>query len=413
MTTAQSLSDWLLRIGVEHPRGVNRGLKHVREVAIRLDVLPPARTTITVAGTNGKGSTTAFAEQLLLAAGRSVGTTTSPHVHRFNERFRVAGEEAADAEIVAALEAVEVARGNIELSYFEYAILAALVVIKRADVEFGVLEVGLGGRLDAVNTVDADVAVITSIGLDHQEYLGDTRELIGAEKAGILRSGAPLVLAGPSPPESVLARAAMLGAPVHRAGRDFGAAGPGLWIDQQGRRELFEYGRESVIDPMNAATALQAVRLAGIVPSQSEIRDAAERVRNRGRFEVVAAYDGRWVLDVAHNPDGARFLARQLRGRFAGCSIDVIVGCLKDKDVAGIVAPLRPLAGEVAYADTRPPRGCSAASMRRTAGMPDAFAGELDDAMTHFRSRRKTNGVILVCGSFDLIERARNRLQLS
>ncbi len=413
MTTAPSLSDWLLRIGVEHPRGVKRGLKHVGQVAARLDVLPPARTTITVAGTNGKGSTTAFAEQLLLAAGRSVGTTISPHVHRFNERFRVAGEEAADAEIVGALEAVEAARGNVELSYFEYAVLAALVTIKRADVEFGVLEVGLGGRLDAVNTVDADVAVITSIGLDHQEYLGETRELIGAEKVGILRPGAPLVLAGPSPPESVLARAAMLGAPVRRAGRDFGTADGALWIEQHGRRQVFEYGRENAIDPVNAATALQAVRLAGVVPSQSEIRVAAERVRNRGRFEVVEAHDCRWVLDVAHNPDGSRFLARQLRERFAGCPIDLIVGCLKDKDVAGIVAPLRPLAAEVAYADTLPPRGCSAASMRHSAGMPDAFSGELGDAMAHLRSRRQANGVILVCGSFDLVERARNRLHLS
>ena len=204
-----SLSDWLDRIGVEHPRGVRRGLERVRDVAARLGVLAPAASSIVVAGTNGKGvDHRPSSRACCFAAGRTVGTTTSPHLHRFNERIHINGREADDAAIVAAFEAIEAYRQGADLSYFEYAILAALKVITEAGVDHAVLEVGLGGRLDAVNIVDADVAVITSIGLDHQDYLGSTRELIGAEKAGILRSGVPLVYGERDPPRSVTARGA-------------------------------------------------------------------------------------------------------------------------------------------------------------------------------------------------------------
>lgn len=408
MTT--TLDDWLARIGIEHPRGVKRGLKHVREVAAKLDVLPPAANTIVVAGTNGKGSTTAFAEQLLLAGGHSVGTTMSPHVHRFNERIRIGGAEATDAVIVDAFEAVDNARGDTELSYFEYAVLAALVAIRRAEVDFAVLEVGLGGRLDAVNVVDADVAVITSIGLDHQEYLGDTRELIGAEKAGIVRRGRPLVYGDGSPPASVLDRARDLGARAYLAGRDFGSGERELWVRQRGR---FAYAPDAAIHEVNAATALQAVWLAGHVPSQRHVDAAAARARNAGRFEIAETGGATWVLDVAHNPDGARFLARQLRERFAHQPIHAIIGCLGDKDIAGIVSSLQPVVTEVAFADTGTARGRAGEAMRRAVCQPSAFAGSLEAAMAYFRSRLGNNGVILVCGSFDLVERARDRLHMT
>ena len=408
MTT--TLDDWLARIGIEHPRGVKRGLKHVREVAAKLDVLPPAANTIVVAGTNGKGSTTAFAEQLLLAGGHSVGTTMSPHVHRFNERIRIGGAEATDAVIVDAFEAVDNARGDTELSYFEYAVLAALVAIRRAEVDFAVLEVGLGGRLDAVNVVDADVAVITSIGLDHQEYLGDTRELIGAEKAGIVRRGRPLVYGDGSPPASVLDRARDLGARAYLAGRDFGSGERELWVRQRGR---FAYAPDAAIHEVNAATALQAVCLAGHVPSQRHVDAAAARARNAGRFEIAETGGATWVLDVAHNPDGARFLARQLRERFAHQPIHAIIGCLGDKDIAGIVSSLQPVVTEVAFADTGTARGRAGEAMRRAVCQPSAFAGSLEAAMAHFQSCLGNNGVILVCGSFDLVERARDRLHMT
>ncbi len=406
MNTPTDLAGWLERIGVEHPRGVLRGLDGVRVVGERLGVLPPAPTTIVVAGTNGKGSTTVFAEHLLLAAGRSVGTTTSPHVHVFNERIHINGEAASDAAIVAAFDAVEAARGDVGLSYFEYATLAALLAITRAQVDFAVLEVGLGGRLDAVNAVDADVAVITSIGLDHQQYLGNTRHIIGAEKAGVLRRGRPVVVGEPSPPASVLARARELRAPVYLAGRDFGQGDGVLWYERGRDRQRFHY-RCGAIDPTNAATALQAVQVAGRQVDQAALDQAAVTVRNPGRCEVLRRDERTWVLDVAHNPDGARFFANQLRRRFPGRRMAGIVGCLADKDVAGIVAPLKPLVSEFAYVSTTGERGRGAESCRAAAGDLAAFAGSLDAAMTRLA---RANDVILAFGSFDLVERLRRRL---
>ena len=407
-----TLASWLERIGVEHPRGIERGLAHVRTVAERLGVLPPAKRTIVVAGTNGKGSTTVFAEQLVLASGGSVGTTTSPHVHRFNERIRLNGEEADDGAIVQALEAVEAAREDVMLSYFEYAILAALVAVRNADVDVAVLEIGLGGRLDAVNVVDGDVTVITSIGLDHQECLGDPRELIGAEKAGILRRRRPLVIGELCPPRSVLARAAELSAPLFRAGRQFGSTASGLWVKAGDDRRTFDYDQGGAVDAVNAATALQAVLLTDVAVDADTFAGASNNARNPGRCEVVER-DGRtWLFDVGHNPDGAEFLARQIGERFAGRRVQAIVGCLADKDVGGVVAALRPVVTGFAFANTHTARGRDAAGMRVDAGELDAFAGDLDAAMAHFRRADDGSGVILVCGSFDVVERARDWLLL-
>ena len=256
------------------------------------------------------------------------------------------------------------------------------------------------------------MAVVTSIGLDHQEYLGDTRELIGAEKAGVLRRGRPVVVGDIDPPASVLHRAATLSAPVLRAGRDFGADDNALWLVEHGQRVAFAYGRRRTVHARNAATALQAVRAAGVAPDETQVRRAAECVRNLGRFEVVEAEGHTWVLDVAHNPDGARFLACQLRETFPDRRIDAVIGCLADKDVAGIVSALRPCLGEVAFADTGTARSRSAADTRCAADEPAAFGGSLEACIAHLRSRAG-NGVILVCGSFDLVERARHRLDLS
>lgn len=406
-----SLSEWLDRIGVEHPRGVRRGLERVRDVAERLGVLPPAPSSTVVAGTNGKGSTAAFVESLLLASDRSVGTTMSPHLHRFNERIRINGREADDATIVAAFEAVEACRQDTDLSYFEYAILAAFKVIARARVDHAVLEVGLGGRLDAVNIVDADVTVITSIGLDHQDYLGATRELIGAEKAGILRAGIPLVYGEPEPPVPVVARAEALAAPVYLAGRDFGHAGRSLWFRDSGECRKLELPA-SAVDPVNAATAVQVAHLAGCPLDQHIVAAAARGVRNPGRFEVVSRHDRTWVFDVAHNPDGAVFLAGQLRERFGGRVAVAVVGCFEDKDAPAIIAPLAPLVGEIVYADTLGPRGVEGTMLRAAAHDPGAFAGTLRDAMTHVVSATAPGDVILVLGSFDVVERARARFGL-
>ncbi|MCE2460456.1 MAG: bifunctional folylpolyglutamate synthase/dihydrofolate synthase [Pseudomonadales bacterium] len=403
-----TLAAWLDRIGTEHPRGVERGLDRVRIVADRLGVVPPAAKTIVVAGTNGKGSTTAFAEHLLLAAGHSVGTTTSPHLHRFNERIHVNGGEVDDGTIVGAFESIESCRGSIDLSYFEYATLAALLVMSRTPLDYAVLEVGLGGRLDAVNVVDADVAVITSIGLDHQQYLGATREMIGGEKAGVMRPRVPVVCGDPNPPASIVERARDLGAPLLLATRDFGQRAGQLWIrSRDGSRLSLELGGSSV-DPVNAATAAMAVSQAGYPVVQRTVAQAARTVRNPGRLEIVEQGGRTWVLDVAHNPHAAVFLADRLHALFADRTIRGVVGCLEDKDIAGIVAALRHQVTEFAYAATTSARGRPASALRAAAGDPSAFAGTLDAAITHVLGRCESDGdVILALGSFDVVERVR------
>ena len=407
-----ALAGWLARLEARPPARRD-DLSELRAVAERLGVCSPAPATVVVAGTNGKGSTVAFLEALLLASGRSVATTTSPHLHRFNERVRVNGRCASDAALVDALEAVESARTGAALSYFDHATLAALLLITRARPDVAILEVGLGGRLDAVNVVDADVAVITNIGLDHQRQLGSTREAIAKEKAGVARPGRPVVVGEAKPPATLLDTVLTLQAPVRLAERDFGHGQAHLWLrDGQGCAKF--PCAAGAVDAENAATALQTAALLGGTPTPATVAAAAAAVANPGRFEIVRRGEQVWVLDAAHNPAAARFLAERLHTRFGGRRLAAVVGCMAEKDAAGIVAPLKPLLakGELAFADTRPPRGQSAHATRCAAGESNAFAGSLAAALAHVEARSPSNSVILVCGSFDLIERMRVRLHL-
>ncbi|MEO6154131.1 MAG: Mur ligase family protein, partial [Thermomonas sp.] len=217
----RTLGDWLAYIEQQHPRSIALGLDRVREVATRMRLGKPANHVITVGGTNGKGSTVAFIEAIARAGGYRVGSYTSPHLHRYNERVRIDGIDAGDADLVAGFEAVDASRGDIPLTYFEYGTLCALWLFERANLDLVVLEVGLGGRLDAVNIVDADAAVITTVDLDHQDWLGNDIEVIGFEKAGIARPFQPLILGDDDPPASVLRHAYAIGASAWRIGCDF------------------------------------------------------------------------------------------------------------------------------------------------------------------------------------------------
>ena len=370
------------------------------------------RFPLVVAGTNGKGSTVAVLEQLLLAHGHSVGATTSPHLRHFNERIRVNGVAAGDATIVGALDSVDAAREEVDLSYFEFAVLAALAVHRGADVTASVLEVGLGGRLDAVNIVDGDVTVIASIGLDHQAILGPDREAIGREKAGILRPARPLVFGGDDPPDSVLRRAAELDAPVYLAGHEFGHDAEGYWVTRKDDGMCRFDAVPCAAAPANVATALQAAALGMADLDNKGWREAAERVCIPGRFETVLAQGRQWALDVGHNADGATFLATQLAERFSGRPVHCVVGCLEDKDIRAIVLPLVEATATLRFADTETWRARSSASMREAAQLPDAFAGNLDAAIENALASSDDDDVILVCGSFDVVERTRRLLSL-
>ncbi|RKZ36064.1 MAG: bifunctional tetrahydrofolate synthase/dihydrofolate synthase [Gammaproteobacteria bacterium] len=360
------LHDWLGWQEGLHPQAIELGLSRCREVAEELALLSPPFPVITVAGTNGKGSVVAFLESLLAAAGFHVGTYTSPHLMRYTERIRLGCHAVTNLEIVEAFARVDQARGDTSLTYFEFGTLAAMDLFQRARPDFVVLEVGLGGRLDAVNLFDPAVAVITTVDLDHADWLGDDRESIGREKAGIVRPQRPLVCGEPDPPETVMAQAASAGSPVYRLGREFH-----MEFDQTAWRcsgPSFDYSDLPM--PMlrgshqvgNAATALMTGCLA--LGQEMPFATAAEGIgaaRLPGRFQVFPGPVER-IVDVAHNAQAARVLAGQLLSRPCSGRTLAVTGMLKDKDIPAIIGPLAAV-DHWFLASLPSPRGLAAASL--------------------------------------------------
>jgi len=347
--TPRTLQDWLAFLEQLHPVAIDMGLERCRAVAARLGVTRPAKQVVTVTGTNGKGSTCAFIAQLLAEQGRSVGVYSSPHLVRYNERVRLNGVEASDAALCQAFEAVEQARGDISLTYFEFGTLAALWLFQREHLDVAVLEVGLGGRLDAVNLVDADVAVVTNIGLDHAEYLGTTRESVAVEKAGIFRPGRPAVCGDREPPDTLRQHAQAIGARLWVAGADYDLHRHGAGWRWQGR-DRAGHTRELANLPIprlpleNAALALQAYALLDTPWQLGRLAAALERTQMVGRMDRrVCRWKGREVpvvLDVGHNPHAAAFLARQLGSQPRSGRRLAVFGLLADKDLPGVLDAL-------------------------------------------------------------------------
>jgi dihydrofolate synthase / folylpolyglutamate synthase len=341
------LQQWLEYIERQHPVAIDMGLDRVRQVAARMALQRPARQVVTVAGTNGKGSTVAFIEAIARAAGWRVGAYTSPHLLAYNERVRIDGHDAPDAGLVAAFEAVEAARGDATLTYFEYGTLAALWLFAKAGLDLAVLEVGLGGRLDATNLVDADVAVVTTVDLDHQAFLGDDREAIGREKAGIARAGRPLVLGEDDPPASILRHAYAIGAPAIRANCDFffEPLPPGersetrdwRWREPGYMVELPRPALQAPAQRRNAATAIAAMRALGRRLPKSAIAQGVATAHLPGRMQRIDRGGVEVVLDVGHNPQAARELAAALAARPAAGRSFAVYAALRDKDVAAVV----------------------------------------------------------------------------
>ncbi len=347
--TPRTLQDWLAFLEQLHPVAIDMGLERSRAVATRLGVTRPAKQVVTVTGTNGKGSTCALIAQLFAEQGRSVGVYSSPHLVRYNERVRLNGLEASDAALCQAFEAVEQARGDISLTYFEFGTLAALWLFQREHLDVAVLEVGLGGRLDAVNLVDADVAVVTNIGLDHAEYLGTTRESVAVEKAGIFRPGRPAVCGDREPPDTLRQHAQAIGAPLWVAGADFDLHPHGAGWRWQGR-DRAGHTRELADLPIprlpleNAALALQAYALLDAPWQPDRLAAALEKTQMVGRLDRrVCRWKGREVpvvLDVGHNPHAAAFLARQLGSQSLRGRRLAVFGLLADKDLPGVLDAL-------------------------------------------------------------------------
>ena len=405
-----SLPDWLSWQETLHPSMIDLGLARVQAVAQRMQLVQPRCAVITVGGTNGKGSTVAMLTAILRAAHYRVGTYTSPHLLRYNERVCVNGIEASDAQLCAAFAHVDAARGDISLTYFEFGTLAALDIFSEAHLDVVILEVGLGGRLDAVNIVDPDVAVVTSVALDHTEWLGADRDSIAREKAGIYRAGKPALFGEHAVPNSLQQHAQTIGAILYSYGTDFGAR-PALnawtwWGLGKERHALVLPALRGPHQLQNAAGALMALELlADRVPvTQAQIREGLMAVTLAGRFQVVPGPITR-IYDVAHNPHGAHALAQTLRAHECSGRTFAVCGMLRDKDIAATLGELSTLVDVWYVAAVRSPRTASADELVTVARAVDAskpvFAcQDITTAQQKALSEARAGDRIVVFGSF-------------
>ncbi|NJC03633.1 dihydrofolate synthase/folylpolyglutamate synthase [Xanthomonas sp. 3272] len=424
MNATDSLSDWLAYIEQQHPQNIAMGLERVREVAARLQIEAPARHVIVVGGTNGKGSTVAFIEAIAQAAGWKVGSYTSPHLLRYNERVRIDGNEAGDAQLVDAFAAVEAARGQTALTYFEYGTLAALWLLQRSGLDLAVLEIGLGGRLDAVNIIDSDVAVITTVDIDHTDWLGEDREVIGTEKAGIIRAWKPVVLGEIDPPSSVLRRAYQLGANAIRAGSDYffepiEAQHPDApqwrWRDVAVTLELPMPALQAPVQLANAAAAIAALQALPVELPDAAWAQGIASARVAGRLQRSDIDGVQVLLDVGHNPQAARALADALGAQAHTGSTHAIYAALADKDVLGVVEAVAAQVDHWALAGLDGARGQSAqalqARLQGSAAAQAACHGDVAGALRAVLAQASPGDRVLVFGSFHTVADALSALR--
>lgn len=400
------LKTWLCYLEQLHPATIELGLERVKTVAKRLELLQPAPYVFTVAGTNGKGTTCRTLEMMLLNANLKVGVYSSPHLLRFTERVRINNHESKDQDTINAFIEIEKARGDISLTYFEYGTLAALYQFKQAKLDVAILEVGLGGRLDATNIVDANVAVITSIDIDHTDYLGDNRESIGREKAGIFKSNSIAIIGEPDIPASILDVAKSVNCPYYRVNQE--------WRYKQIDKNLWQFDSpvkqyQHLLMPnvplANAATAVAALTYSSINITQEAISQGLADASLTGRFQIIQN-SPLVIVDVAHNPHAASYLAKQLanlkKERAIAGKVRFVIGMLKDKDIKSTLAVLN---GDNWYcASLYGERGCQAEVLKHYLlnnhehniltfdTVIDAYQKAVQDA--------QEDDIIVVCGSF-------------
>lgn len=424
MSTFPTLDAWLSHLERAHPVGIDMGLARVGQVKAALG-LEFACPVITVGGTNGKGSTCAFLETILVRAGYKVGCHTSPHLLEFNERARVNGQTVADDELLPHFEAVEAARTSlpepVSLTYFEFTTLAILHLFASRGLDAVILEVGLGGRLDAVNIIDTDCAIVTSIDIDHTEYLGDTREKIAFEKAGIFRPGKPAICGDPAAPQTLVDHAEAIGADLWLVGRDFRyEAQPGAerqqwsYLGRDKRYPALAYpalrGANQLINASAALAALESLR--AVLPvSAQDIRLGLANVELPGRFQVLPGKPA-IVLDVAHNPHAAAVLAQNLGNMGFFPYTYAVFGAMHDKDIDGVLHHLKGEIDHWCVTDLPLPRAASAEQLEaalRHAGVEDGADSSVTrytspaDAFRDALKRASENDRIVVFGSFHTV----------
>ncbi|HAK51533.1 MAG TPA: bifunctional tetrahydrofolate synthase/dihydrofolate synthase [Gammaproteobacteria bacterium] len=404
-----SLPEWLAYIERLHPKKWDLGLDRVKGVAETLGLTEHRGIVFLVAGTNGKGSTCEFIDGLCRAKGLTVGKSTSPHLLAFNERIQVNGEPASNAEIVDAFAAIESARDEISLSYFEFAVLASLIVFKRRDVDVLVLEIGLGGRLDAMNIVDRDVTVITQIALDHQAWLGDTRDEIAAEKAAIMRTGKPCVIADRDPPLSLVQYAETLDVEAHYIGKDFDFVDGAVRIaDQQ-----FSGITSSYLPKDSAAAAVQALISAGISLEAAEVREVLGNTFMPGRLQWIKG-EPALLLDVAHNPAAAEYLrdyvSEHLKSRGSmKPAVHAVVGMYEDKDCPEVLRLLSDVVDHWHFTDLQEERAASSGQLAENLKSTQNHRcqvvtyDKIQDAFNNAVRHCAIEDLIVVFGSFPVV----------
>ncbi|MEI7188103.1 bifunctional tetrahydrofolate synthase/dihydrofolate synthase [Dickeya dianthicola] len=395
------LVTWLNYLEHLHFQAIDLGLERVQLAAEYLHLLQPSPRVFTVAGTNGKGTTCCTLESILIAAGLRVGVYSSPHLLRYTERVRIQGRELSESSHVEAFAAIEAGRNGTSLTYFEFGTLAALWLFRQAQLDVVILEVGLGGRLDATNIVDADVAVVTSIALDHTEWLGNDRESIGREKAGIFRGNRPAVVGEPDMPASIAAVAQEKGARLFRRGSDWQfSLRDGGWCWQSGDVHYDDLPIPTV--PLaNAATALAALQASDMVLTVDAIRQGLRQAQLPGRFQIVSEKP-LLILDVAHNPHAAAYLAARLADLPRAGRIRAVIGMLADKDIPGTLAHLKPQVDVWYCAPLEGPRGADAGLLAAHLDHCTSFP----DVATAWRQAMQDAGeddVVIVCGSFHTV----------
>ena len=396
LPAGSSLPAWLAWLETLSPSEINLGLERVREVLDRLDLQLPAHILI-IGGTNGKGSSVAMAGALLRAGGYRVGSYTSPHIVDYNERIAVGDRLASDDEIIRAFETIEAVRNSVPLTYFEYGTLAAFVVFAEACLDVWVLEVGMGGRLDATNVVDPSAALITNVALDHCAWLGEDVETIATEKAGIMRPGIPVVYGGTDVPQAILSHAEAVGARLLLRGRDYTLDG----IPQPGLPGAFQVG--------NAAAVVAMLRAAGLQAAVEEelVAQVLPEVRLTGRGQRFVRDGVEWLLDVAHNPAAAAQVATLLSAAPADGNTIAVIGMLDDKDVEGVVAPLDERVDLWVAVTADSPRAIPAGELARrianASNRPCLVETSLANALQAARREALEGGRILVAGSFYVV----------
>ena len=403
------LKTWLCYLEQLHPSSIELGLERVKSVAERLDLLQPAPYIFTVAGTNGKGTTCRTLEMILLAADKRVGVYSSPHLLHFTERVRINNQESTPSDTVKAFVAIEKARGDVSLTYFEYATLAALYQFKQAQLDVVILEVGLGGRLDATNIVDADIAIITTIGIDHVEYLGNTRESIGREKAGIFKPKSIAVVGEPEIPSSILDVAHAVNCPLFAVNKD--------WSYQQIDKLTWQFNSSikqyqnlpiPQVPLANAATAIAALSYSPFSITQKQIDSALEKTSLIGRFQIIQS-SPTVIVDVAHNPHAASYLVKQIellkQQQSKVGKVRFVIGMLKDKDIKSTLSIFN--ADQWYCASLYGERGCNADILKQFLQEENveniATFDSVNEAYQKAMQEAKEDDIIVVCGSFHTV----------